>query len=139
MTGVQHRIGYHWGYWFQEPMAMYTGGDASSGGGAEAPVTEGAASHMGLEAESTDGDGTSGTEGEGSTTTETGGDSTNSDSSSDGSSLAVADTSVPTPSTGTATNPRTSTTLPAAPQRVSRACSLRRVGISFAPGTSGPA
>ncbi|KAJ1208457.1 hypothetical protein NDU88_003843 [Pleurodeles waltl] len=43
---------------------------ASSGGEAEAPVMEGAASHMGLEAESTDGEGTSGTEGKGSTTTE---------------------------------------------------------------------
>ncbi|KAJ1127815.1 hypothetical protein NDU88_006208 [Pleurodeles waltl] len=48
---------------FQEPMAMYAGGDASSGRGAEAPVMEGAASHMGLEAESTEGEGTSGTEG----------------------------------------------------------------------------
>ncbi|KAJ1175536.1 hypothetical protein NDU88_000823 [Pleurodeles waltl] len=67
---------------------------ASSGGGAEAPVTEGTASHMGLEAESTDGEGTSGTEGEGSTTTETGGDSTDSGTSSEASSLAVADTSV---------------------------------------------
>ncbi|KAJ1118809.1 hypothetical protein NDU88_006996 [Pleurodeles waltl] len=73
---------------------------AATRGEAEAPVTEGAASHMGLEAESTDGDGTSGTEDEGSTTTGTGGETTDSDSSSDGSSLAVADTSVPTPAAG---------------------------------------
>ncbi|KAJ1102090.1 hypothetical protein NDU88_007146 [Pleurodeles waltl] len=57
---------------------------ASSGGGAEALATEGAASHMGLKAESTGGEGTSGTEGEGSTTTGTVGDTTDSDSSSDG-------------------------------------------------------
>ncbi|KAJ1156943.1 hypothetical protein NDU88_009659 [Pleurodeles waltl] len=72
---------------------------ASSGRRAEAQATKGAASHMGLEAESTEGEGTSGMEGERSTTTETGGDTTDSDSSSDGSSLAVADTSVPTPTT----------------------------------------
>ncbi|KAJ1197083.1 hypothetical protein NDU88_000945 [Pleurodeles waltl] len=111
----------------------------SSGGGAEAPATEEAASHMAQEAKSTDGGGTSGTEGEGRTTAETGGDRLDSDTSSDGSSLVVADTSVATPTTGTAATPRTSTALPAAPHRVSRARSPRRVGISFAPGTSGPA
>ncbi|KAJ1214130.1 hypothetical protein NDU88_001757 [Pleurodeles waltl] len=79
----------------------------SSGAGAEAPATERAASHMGLEAESTEGEGTSGTEGEKSTTTGTGGETTDSDSSSDGSSLVVADNSVPTPSTGTAATPLT--------------------------------
>ncbi|KAJ1127635.1 hypothetical protein NDU88_006031 [Pleurodeles waltl] len=112
---------------------------ASSGGGAEAPAIEGAVCHMAQEGESTEGEGASGTEGEGSSTTGTGGDTSDSDSSSDGSSLAVADTSVPTPTTGTAAIPPTNTTLPAAPQRVSRARLPRRVGISFAPGTSGPA
>ncbi|KAJ1108794.1 hypothetical protein NDU88_006164 [Pleurodeles waltl] len=82
--------------------------------GAEAPETEGAASHMGLEDESTNGEGTSGTEGEGSTTTETGGDTTDSDTSSDGSSLAVADTSVATPTTGV----RGSTEAPVSPASV---------------------
>ncbi|KAJ1186985.1 hypothetical protein NDU88_003764 [Pleurodeles waltl] len=112
---------------------------ASSGGGAEAPVTEGAASHRAQEAESTDGEGTSGTEGEESTTAETGGDSLDSDTSSDRSSLLVLDTYVPTPTTDTAATPRASTALPAAPQRVSRDCSPRRVGTAFTPGTSGPA
>ncbi|KAJ1215620.1 hypothetical protein NDU88_003228 [Pleurodeles waltl] len=74
---------------------------ASSGGGEGAPATEGAASHMTLESESTDAEGTSGTEGEESTTAETGGDNTDSDTSSDGSSLVVADTSLPTPAAGT--------------------------------------
>ncbi|KAJ1084587.1 hypothetical protein NDU88_004733 [Pleurodeles waltl] len=76
---------------------------ASSGGGAEAPAMEGAASYMAQEAESTDGEGTSGTEG--STTAETGGDSLDSDISSDGSSPVVVGTSVATPTTGTATTP----------------------------------
>ncbi|KAJ1105893.1 hypothetical protein NDU88_003297 [Pleurodeles waltl] len=44
---------------------------ASSGGGAEAPVMEGAASHRAQEAKSIDGKGTSGTECEESTTAET--------------------------------------------------------------------
>ncbi|KAJ1118208.1 hypothetical protein NDU88_006403 [Pleurodeles waltl] len=56
-----------------------------------------AASHMGLEAESTEGEATSGTECERSTTTGTGVETTDSDTSSNGSSLAVADTSVATP------------------------------------------
>ncbi|KAJ1090700.1 hypothetical protein NDU88_003829 [Pleurodeles waltl] len=112
---------------------------ASSGGGAEAPATEGAASHSNQEAVSTDDEGTSGTEGEGSTTEEAGGDSSNTDTSCDGSSLVVEDTSVTTPATGTATTLRISTSLPAAPQRVAGARSPRRMGISFVPGTSGPA
>ncbi|KAJ1105974.1 hypothetical protein NDU88_003377 [Pleurodeles waltl] len=112
---------------------------ASSGGGEEAPVMEGAASHRAHEAETTDGECISGSEGEGSTMAETGGDSSDSDTSSDGSSLVVRDTSVPSPTTGTSATPCTSTAFPAAPQRVSRARSPRRVGISFAPGTSGPA
>ncbi|KAJ1183594.1 hypothetical protein NDU88_000411 [Pleurodeles waltl] len=78
---------------------------ASSGGGAEAPVKEDAASHSTQEAESTNGEGTSGTEVEGSPTAETGGDSSDTDSSSDGSCLVVADTSVTTPATGSATTP----------------------------------
>ncbi|KAJ1101274.1 hypothetical protein NDU88_006346 [Pleurodeles waltl] len=67
---------------------------ASSGGGAEAPAMEGAASHRTQDAESTDIEGTSRMEGEGSTTVETGGDSSDSDTSSDGSSLVVAGTTV---------------------------------------------
>ncbi|KAJ1192562.1 hypothetical protein NDU88_001869 [Pleurodeles waltl] len=106
---------------------------------AEAPATEGAASHRTQESESTDAEGTSGTEGEGSTTAETGEDSSDTDTSSDGSFLVVVDTSVTTLATGTSTTPRTSTTLPGAPHQVSHARSPRRVGISFAPGTSGPA
>ncbi|KAJ1089050.1 hypothetical protein NDU88_002203 [Pleurodeles waltl] len=79
---------------------------ASSGGGAEALATEGAASHRTQEADSSDssdGEGTSGTEG--STTTETEGDSLYTDTSSTGSSLVVLDPSVTTPATGTATTP----------------------------------
>ncbi|KAJ1173905.1 hypothetical protein NDU88_005729 [Pleurodeles waltl] len=112
---------------------------ASSGGGAEALATEGAASHRTHEAESTDGEGTRETEGEGSSTAEPGGDSSDTDTFSDGGSLVVADTSATTPATGTSASPRTSTALPAAPQRAARARSPRRVGISFAPDTSGPA
>ncbi|KAJ1197536.1 hypothetical protein NDU88_001393 [Pleurodeles waltl] len=78
---------------------------ASSGGGAEAPVTEGPASHRTREAESIDAEGTGGKEGEGSTTAKTGGDSSDTDTSSDGSSLVVVDTSVTTPATGTSTTP----------------------------------
>ncbi|KAJ1130690.1 hypothetical protein NDU88_009040 [Pleurodeles waltl] len=99
----------------------------------------GAGSHKAQEGETTEGEGTSGTEDEGSSTTERGGDTSDSDSSSDVSSLVVADTSVPTPTTGTAATTPTSTALTAVPQRVSRGRSPRRVGISFAPGTSGPA
>ncbi|KAJ1108861.1 hypothetical protein NDU88_006231 [Pleurodeles waltl] len=99
---------------------------ASSGRRAEALAMEGAASHRAQEAESTDGEGTSGTEGEGSTTAEIGRDSLDTDSSSDGISLVVADTSAPTPATGTSANPRASTALPAAPNRVSHAHSPRR-------------
>ncbi|KAJ1100905.1 hypothetical protein NDU88_005980 [Pleurodeles waltl] len=72
---------------------------ASSGGGAGEPMTEKAASHMTLEAGSTDA--TSRTEGKGRTTAETGGDNTDSDTTSDGSSRVVADTSVTTPAAGT--------------------------------------
>ncbi|KAJ1140457.1 hypothetical protein NDU88_006809 [Pleurodeles waltl] len=75
---------------------------ASSARGAEAPATEGAASHMALKGESTESEGTNGTEGEESSMTGTGGDTSDSDSSSDGSSLAVAGTFVPTPTTGAA-------------------------------------
>ncbi|KAJ1149365.1 hypothetical protein NDU88_002175 [Pleurodeles waltl] len=101
-------------------MVIYASGDAilslcalaSSGEGAEALATEGAASHRILEAESTDALGISGTEGEGNTTAETGGDSTDSDTSSDGSLLVVADTSVTTPAAGT-----TATPVPALPSQ----------------------
>ncbi|KAJ1136110.1 hypothetical protein NDU88_002528 [Pleurodeles waltl] len=94
---------------------------ASSGGGAVALEQEGAATHMAQEGECTESEGTSGMEGEGSAMTGTGGDTSDSDSSSDGSSLAVAGTSVPTATTGTAATPPTSTAHPAATQRVSRA------------------
>ncbi|KAJ1206804.1 hypothetical protein NDU88_002201 [Pleurodeles waltl] len=112
---------------------------ASSGGDAEAPATEGAASHRAHEAESTDGEGTSGMEGEGSTIVEPGGDSSESDTSSDGSSLLVADSPLATPTTGAPAIARTSTALPTAPLRVSCTRSPRRVAISFTPGTPGPA
>ncbi|KAJ1118272.1 hypothetical protein NDU88_006467 [Pleurodeles waltl] len=95
--------------------------------------------HLTLEGETMESEVTSGTEGEGSSTAGTGAETSDTDSSSDGSSLAVAGPSVPTASTGTAATPPTSTSLPAAPQRVSSGCSPRRVGISFTPGTSGPA
>ncbi|KAJ1185584.1 hypothetical protein NDU88_002376 [Pleurodeles waltl] len=114
---------------------------ASSGGGAVAPEHEGAASHMAMEGHTTDSEFASGTEGEGSSTAGTRADISESDSSSDGSSLVVAATSLPPATPGTAATPRTSTStaLPAAPQRLPRARSPRKVGISFAPGTSGPA
>ncbi|KAJ1096094.1 hypothetical protein NDU88_001240 [Pleurodeles waltl] len=100
---------------------------------------EGAASHRTQKAESTDAGGTSGTEGEGITTAETGGDNSDSDTSSNESFLVVVDTSVTTPATGAAATPRTSTDLSAVPPRVALARSPRRVGMSFTPGTSGPA
>ncbi|KAJ1088715.1 hypothetical protein NDU88_001871 [Pleurodeles waltl] len=108
---------------------------ASSGGGAVAPEHEGAASHIALEGETTDSEFTSGTEGEGSFMVGTGADTSDTDTSSDGSSLVVAATSVPP----AAATPPTSTALPAAPQPSPCARSPRRVGITFAPGTSGPA
>ncbi|KAJ1148186.1 hypothetical protein NDU88_001024 [Pleurodeles waltl] len=112
---------------------------ASSGGGEVASEHEGAASHMAMEGHATDSEFTSETEGEGSSTAGTRGDTSNTDMSSEGSSLVVAATSVPTATTGTAATQRTSSALPAAPQRSPRARSPRKVGISFAPGTSGPA
>ncbi|KAJ1193232.1 hypothetical protein NDU88_002536 [Pleurodeles waltl] len=112
---------------------------ASSGGGEVASEHEGAASHMALEGHATDSEFTSETEGEGSSTAGTRGDTSDTDTSSEGSSLVVAATSVPTATTGTAATQRTSSALPAAPQRSPRARSPRKVGISFAPGTSGPA
>ncbi|KAJ1170209.1 hypothetical protein NDU88_002090 [Pleurodeles waltl] len=112
---------------------------ASSGGGELASEHEGAASHKAPVGPGTDTEGTSDPEGEGSTTTGTGGDTSDSDTSSDGSSLAVAATSGPPASTGTAATQRTSPALPAAPQPTLRARSPRKAGVSFAPGTSGPA
>ncbi|KAJ1079759.1 hypothetical protein NDU88_000013 [Pleurodeles waltl] len=112
---------------------------ASSGGGEVTSEHEGAASHMDLEGHATESEYTSGTEGEGSSTVGTRADVSDSDSSSEGSSLVVAATSVPPTTTGTAATKRTSTALPAVPQRLPRARSPRKVGISFAPGTSGPA
>ncbi|KAJ1136724.1 hypothetical protein NDU88_003139 [Pleurodeles waltl] len=112
---------------------------ASSGGGEVASEHEGAASHMAMAGHATDSDLTSETEGEGSSTAGTRADVSDSDSSSEGSSLVVAATSVPPATTGTAATQRASTALPAAPQRLPRARSPRKVGISFAPGTSGPA
>ncbi|KAJ1143645.1 hypothetical protein NDU88_009950 [Pleurodeles waltl] len=94
---------------------------------------------MAPEGHTTDSECTSETEGEGSSTTGTRGDVSDTDTSSEGSSLAVAATSVPTATTGTATTQRTSPALPAAPQPSLRARSPRKAGISFAPGTSGPA
>ncbi|KAJ1198135.1 hypothetical protein NDU88_001979 [Pleurodeles waltl] len=116
-----------------------TSQQTQGGGGEVASEHEGAASHMALEGHRTDSEYTSGTEGEGSSTAGTRADISDTDSSSEGSSLVVAATSVPPTTTGTAANQRTSTALPAAPQRLPRACSPRKVGISFAPGTSGPA
>ncbi|KAJ1190633.1 hypothetical protein NDU88_007371 [Pleurodeles waltl] len=112
---------------------------ASSGGGELAPEHEGAATHKAPVGHGTDTEATSDTEGEGSFTTGTRGDTSDTDTSSDGSSLAVAATSVPPASTGTAATQRTSTALPAAPQPSLRARSPKKAGISFAPGTSGPA
>ncbi|KAJ1209645.1 hypothetical protein NDU88_005019 [Pleurodeles waltl] len=112
---------------------------ASSGGGELASEHEGAASHKAPVGPGTDTEGTSDPEGEGSTTTGTGGDTSDSDTSSDGSSLAVAATSGPPASTGTAATQRTSPALPAAPQPTLRAHSPRKAGVSFAPGTSAPA
>ncbi|KAJ1161379.1 hypothetical protein NDU88_001866 [Pleurodeles waltl] len=112
---------------------------ASSGGGEVASEHEGAASHMAMAGHATDSDFTSETEGEGSSTVGTRAEVSGSDSSSEGSSLVVAATSVPPATTGTAATQRTSTALPAAPQPSPRARSPRKVGISFAPGTSGPA
>ncbi|KAJ1182272.1 hypothetical protein NDU88_007465 [Pleurodeles waltl] len=112
---------------------------ASSGGGEVALEHEGAASHMALEGHATDSDLTSETKGEGGSTTGTRGDISDTDTSSEGSSLAVAATSVPTATTGTAATQRTSSALQAAPQRSPRARSHTKAGISFAPGTSDPA
>ncbi|KAJ1082902.1 hypothetical protein NDU88_003063 [Pleurodeles waltl] len=118
---------------------LRTSQQTQGGGGEVASAQEGAASHMAPEGHTTDSDMTSETEGEGGSTTGTRADVSDTDTSSDGSSLAVAATSVPTDTTGTATTQRTSSALPAAPQRLPRARSPRKVGISFAPGTSGPA
>ncbi|KAJ1213456.1 hypothetical protein NDU88_001093 [Pleurodeles waltl] len=112
---------------------------ASSGGGEVASEHEGAASHMAMEGHATDSKFISGTEGEASSTAGTRADISDTDSSSEGNSLVVVATSVPPATTGTAATHRTSTALPAAPQRFARARSPRKVGISFAPGTSGPA
>ncbi|KAJ1130768.1 hypothetical protein NDU88_009116 [Pleurodeles waltl] len=112
---------------------------ASTGGGTVAQEHEGAASHMATEGHTTDSEFTSGTEGEGSFTSATGSPNSDTDSSADGSSPVVAAPSVRHTSTGTAATSPTSTALPAAPQRSPRARSPRRVGITFAPGTSGPA
>ncbi|KAJ1162950.1 hypothetical protein NDU88_003414 [Pleurodeles waltl] len=112
---------------------------ASSGGGEVASEHEGAASHMAMEGHATDSEFTSETEGEGSSTAGTRGDNSDTDTSSEESSLVVAATSVPTTTTGTATTQRTSSALPAAPQPSPRARSPRKVGISYAPGTSGSA
>ncbi|KAJ1162584.1 hypothetical protein NDU88_003052 [Pleurodeles waltl] len=112
---------------------------ASSGGGDLASEHEGAAGHKAPVGPGTDTVGTSDPEGEGSTTTGTAGESSDSDTSSDGSSLAVAATSGPPASTGTAATQRTSTALPAAPQPTLRARSPRKARVSFAPGTSAPA
>ncbi|KAJ1190557.1 hypothetical protein NDU88_007295 [Pleurodeles waltl] len=112
---------------------------ASSGGGTVAPEHEGAASHMAMEGHTMDSECTSGTEGEGSFTSATGSPSSDTDSSADGDSLVVVAPSVPHTSTGTAATSPTSTALPAAPQRSPRARSPRRVDITFALGTSGPA
>ncbi|XP_069094781.1 uncharacterized protein [Pleurodeles waltl] len=111
---------------------------ASTGGGTVAPEHEGAESHMAMEGHTTDSEFTSGTEGEGSFTSATRSPTSKTDSSADGSFPVVAAPSVRPTSTGTAATSPTSTALPAAPQRVSRARSPRRVGITFAPGTSGP-
>ncbi|XP_069089484.1 myb-related transcription factor, partner of profilin-like [Pleurodeles waltl] len=100
---------------------------ASSGGGEEASEHEGAASHMAMAGQATESEFTSETEGEGRSTAGTRADVSDSDSSSEGSSLVVAATSVPPAPTGTAATQRTSTALPAAPQRLPRARSPRKV------------
>ncbi|KAJ1137907.1 hypothetical protein NDU88_004303 [Pleurodeles waltl] len=114
---------------------------ASSGEGAVAPVSYDARAHHGSqEAESTDVKGTSGLEAERSTmgeATTTGG--SDSDTSSDDSSLVVVDPTGPTHSFSSPATPHTITALPGAPHRVARARSPRKVGVSFAPGTSSPA
>ncbi|KAJ1114963.1 hypothetical protein NDU88_003193 [Pleurodeles waltl] len=112
---------------------------AQGGGGEVASAQEGAASHMAPEGHATDSDKTSETEGEGGSTTGTRADVSDTDTSSDGSSLAVAATSVPNETTGTAATQRTSSALPAAPRPSARARTARKAAISFAPGTSGPA
>ncbi|KAJ1207968.1 hypothetical protein NDU88_003358 [Pleurodeles waltl] len=112
---------------------------ASSGGGELASEHEGAASHNAPVGTGTDTEGTSDPEGEGSTTTGTGEDTSGTDTPSFGSSLAVAATSGPPASTGTAATQRSSSALPAAPQPSLRARSPRKAGVSFAPGTSAPA
>ncbi|KAJ1123084.1 hypothetical protein NDU88_001557 [Pleurodeles waltl] len=112
---------------------------ASSGGGDLASEHEGAAGHKAPVGPGTDTEGTSDPEDEGSTTTGTSGESSDSDTSSDGSSLAVAATSGPPASTGTAATQRTSPALPAAPQPTLRARSPRKARVSSAPGTSAPA
>ncbi|KAJ1134837.1 hypothetical protein NDU88_001283 [Pleurodeles waltl] len=112
---------------------------ASSGGGDLASEHEGAAGHKAPVGPGTDTEGTSDPEGEGSTTTGTGGETSDTDTSSDGCYPAVAATSVPPASTGTAATQRTSTALPAAPQSSLRARSPRKARVSFAPGTSAPA
>ncbi|KAJ1205439.1 hypothetical protein NDU88_000874 [Pleurodeles waltl] len=112
---------------------------ASSGGGDLAPEHEGAATHKAPVGHGTDTEATSDTEGEGSFTTGSRGETSDTDTSSEGSSLAVVATSVPPTSTGTAATQRTSSALPAAPQPTLRARSPKKAGVSFAPGTSGPA
>ncbi|KAJ1193690.1 hypothetical protein NDU88_002986 [Pleurodeles waltl] len=94
---------------------------------------------MAMEGHTTDSECTSGTEGEGSFTSATGSPTSDTDSSADGSSSVVAAPSVHPTSTGTAATSPTSTALPAATQRSPHARSPRRVGITFAPDTSGPA
>ncbi|KAJ1207323.1 hypothetical protein NDU88_002714 [Pleurodeles waltl] len=98
-----------------------------------------AATHKAPVGHATDTEVTSDTEGEGSTTTGTRGDTSDTDTSSEGSPLAVVATSGLPASTGTAATQCTSSALPAAPQPSLRARSPKKAGISFAPGTSGPA
>ncbi|KAJ1091340.1 hypothetical protein NDU88_004467 [Pleurodeles waltl] len=115
-----------------------TSQQTQGGGGEVASEHEGAESHMALEGHATESEYTSGAEGEGSSTAGTRADVSDSDSSSEGSSLVVAATSVPPATTGTAATQRTSTALPAAPQRLPRARSPRKVGTS-GPGPVTPA
>ncbi|KAJ1175589.1 hypothetical protein NDU88_000876 [Pleurodeles waltl] len=112
---------------------------ASSGGGTVAPEHEGAASHMAMEGHTTDSERTSGTGGAGTFTSAAGSPTSDMDSSTDGSSPVVVAPSVRPTSTGTAATSPTSTALPAAPQHSPGSRLPRRVGITFAPGTSGPA
>ncbi|KAJ1109668.1 hypothetical protein NDU88_007028 [Pleurodeles waltl] len=116
-----------------------TSRQTQGGGGELASEHEGAATHMAPVGHAIDTEVTSDTEGEGSSTTGTRGDVSDTNTSSEGSSLAVAATSVPPATTGAAATQRTSPTLPAAPQPSLRARSPKKAGISFAPGTSGPA